>query len=256
MINIIFSLLSLLLLLLTLVVVIVGVLYLVQLWSDNTISLSIVGLGDLGGNNEMNVILCEGFSRWKMLSEQRTGKSRESCTFHYSAGRWRCRSAGVRGAACERSRLLVLFWGMWLRGMGPSSSSLTLGRRWKNRPSGKRAGDAQRDRRNTALQGEKTGLLMLLDMECRLLCGIKRVDADVSGQWVVTSEHLAPTLCFLTVSDSHLQWCGLWTGDEPPRLYSAFWDTLSPEQSPKHYLRTPPQKVKVFLIFLSASFVH
>lgn len=30
--------------------------------------------------------------------------------------------------------------------------------------------------------GEKTGLLILLNMECHLLCGINRVYADVAGQ--------------------------------------------------------------------------
>lgn len=44
---------------------------------------------------------------------------------------------------------------------------------------------------------------------------------------------------------THLQWCGPLTGEESPQLYSAFWDTLHPKPSPKHYGRTQLHKVKV-----------
>lgn len=170
--------------------------------------------------------------------------------FPRHASGWRHASTEVIGAACEWSRLLVLLRGMWQRNgavftadPGPSVK--------KRGASGKRAGDAQRDGRNTASTSSSAGALAPLNMEKNYpLCGINWLDANVAGQWVrqsVQAEHLAHNLSvlFLTVATQHLQWCGLRSGGEPSQLFSAFWDTLRHECWPKRYKRTRLLKVRM-----------
>lgn len=133
----------------------------------------------------------------------------------------------------------MLFWGMWLRGVG-LSSSLTLVRRWKrNHRAAKKKGLGMHN--GTSFTGGYSGPLTLLSMECRFLCGINLVHADVAGQWLYNTQTFDWCSCFIRCT--HLQWCGAWTGEEPPRLCS-FSDTSFPKLTPKRRGKTRLQKVK------------
>ena len=165
------------------------------------------------------------------------------------AGRWRWGSADVSGAACGGSRLSVLF-------LGPEaqrSGAVLLhdsGQSMKKIHRAAKGLVMHDSTEHTALfPGVKhPGPLRLPDMGRDLLCGINRVCAHVSGQWVWKKPEIRflLSLFHLTCVHTHLQRCGLRTGAAPqPRWFSAFWDTSPPKPPPKRYRRTRPPKVRV-----------